>query len=120
MTDPLNGWMVARIKHKCVIMLRSLLEGNKNRDIVSTMSKILSANAIAENLVNAFIRHRKQYGSTYTEEAFRHDIPNPRAEHHSDEYLETILEFGFNLYAVFMHLMNDPRIVLDNRKVLLS
>ena len=42
----MHGWQFARIKEKCVICIKSLLEGNKNNSVVEVVMKSITKDGI--------------------------------------------------------------------------
>ena len=94
--------MLTGLKHKCVIAIESLCEGQKNNDILRKIMKNLSLDVLKDNLGWIYEKRQKLYGVRYT-----WDLYND-----SDKRLETkgfILATGFKIFIILRKYLELSR-----------
>ena len=97
-----QNWMLTGLKHKCVIAIESLCEGQKNNDILRKIMKNLSLDVLKDNLGWIYEKRQKLYGVRYT-----WDLYND-----SDKRLETkgfILATGFKIFIILRKYLELSR-----------
>lgn len=70
----LPAWMIEQLKHKCLILLLSLLESQSDSNSVVKIIQYIPAETLANNMINSFLNYVTLYGLTYQDEAFNHVI----------------------------------------------
>ena len=91
--DLLTGWMVAKLKLKALVTLHSLIEGNRDKYIISQIIRTMNMNILKDNLLNIYINYKKEFKDKYSSESFK------TKESKADNIF--IIELGFLIY----HLM---------------
>lgn len=88
-----QNWMLTGLKHKCVIAIESLCEGQKNNDILRKVMKNLSLDVLKDNLGWIYEKKQKLYADKYSWQVYND----------SDKRLETkgfILATGFKIFMI--------------------
>lgn len=107
----LKGWMIAHLKHKCMITIQSLLEGQVDNYIITRMIRALNIEIFKENLISLYISYLTLYNKGYYDyDIFKHyegnddyiyGDENKQDIEGNKEYFQFIVEVGFLIY----HLM---------------
>ena len=91
---------LTKVKHKCLITLVSLLEGNNSTlNLSARIMRAIPISVLTDNLIQVYKQYKRLYKNKgYTEAAFNH---------HQDDYkpdkkqaAEFIIENGFNIYIL--------------------
>ncbi len=106
----MQGWQFARIKAKCAVCLKSLLEGNKNNAVVELVMKSLSKDALMDSVIEVYEHYHFIYNKQYTDECFNHEFAS--VTNKDPVWLETIIETGFNIVAI-LEMFTDSKFADD-------
>jgi hypothetical protein len=107
----LKGWMIAHLKHKCMITIQSLLEGQIDNYVITRMIRALNIEIFKENLISFYLSYLNLYNKGYYDyDLFGHyegnddyvfGEQNPQDEEAKSSHFQFIIEVGFLIY----HLM---------------
>ena len=99
--DPLEGWMVAHLKYKCMITTHSLLEGHADTFIMTRLMRGLHLKLLQVNILTFFSAFEAQYPRNYyDQEIFGHADLETSAKN-TNTYRQLVAETPFMLF----HLM---------------
>ena len=91
-------WMLARMKHRCSIVLVSLIECRLDNSILvkihSNLKKYLS-----ENICSFYIHFQQIYGDSYEESCLEH-LNAELGENRGELYCSVIIQTAFNFYTI--------------------
>ena len=107
----LKGWMISHLKHKCMISIQSLLEGQIDNYVITRMIRALNIEIFKENLISFYLSYLNTYNKGYYDyDLFGHyggnddynfGEDNPQDGEARSSYYQFIIEVGFLIY----HLM---------------
>lgn len=107
----LKGWMIAHLKHKCMITIQSLLEGQVDNYVITRMIRALNIEIFKENLISLYISYLNEYSKGYyesdifghyeTNDDYIYGEVNDQDLEVKASYYQFIIEVGFLIY----HLM---------------
>jgi hypothetical protein len=104
----LHRGYLARIKHKCLITILSLLELSDIRHGIATrVKRTIPIHIIVENIVNLYEKYRNINQDKYSMQSFEYlnyKIAKDAAPKDSDE---AIIQLGFNLFILLNVLLMD-------------
>ena len=108
--DPLQGWMVAHLKYKCMITTHSLLEGHADTFIMTRLMRGLHLKLLQVN-VSAFFKAFEVYypREYYDQEIFGHADLESAAKRET-EYRQLVAETPFMIFHLMkkFHDAADP------------
>lgn len=71
--------MVSHLKHKCLLTMHSILEGNQDIYSINRMSRALSMDVLKENLLSIYLSYIEYYGiDYYDKQIFKHYEKNSK------------------------------------------
>lgn len=107
---------LARLKHKCLITIVSLLECNINsEEFVTKIMRTIPLNVLTNNLARIYELF-KRYEKDYVDSLFNRaddDIDDSKPE----EYSELIIENGFNLYILVNLFLENKKAVDEDDEI---
>lgn len=100
--------MLARIKHKCLITMLSIMELREtDYAIMNRMRRTIPLNVLADSMTEVYKLFMKIYRNHYFSDCFNHvekkiDLAKPCTD--EDEF---IFELGFNYYIIIFNVLQN-------------
>ena len=94
---------VARLKHKCLMTIWSLLECN---DQIQNIIRTIPLQILTTNLIRVYQLFSDEYEDEYRDDVFKR-YSKPFESNLSEEYYELIIENGFLVYNLILRYFQD-------------